>query len=193
MRKVVFMDKKIIAVTALAFLCLGYVPGNAQVVNDVIQTLAPAVPADRSKAVGTSDLFFDPLTPDPSALPSRSDLPVPANLYDNQRAWCYTGIIKNKTGYEVSLPSENSTGTLTIPPHSWIEYTMWTWRTAVTAYYDGKPFYCLKLVADPRAYPFMCSKYDFMAEIVKPEPVSQPANKYKPMKKRKRLKKESKA
>jgi hypothetical protein len=177
------MDKKIIAVTALAFLCLASVPGNAQVVNDVVQTVAPMVSPDRSKAVGTSDLFFDPLTPDPSALPSRSDFPVPANLYDNQRARCYTGIIKNKTGYEVSLPSENSDATLIIPPHSFIEYTMWTWRTAVTAYHDGKPFYCLKLVADPRAYPFMCSQYDFMAEIVKPEPA---AGKYKPMKKRQR-------
>ena len=39
----------------------------------------------------------------------------------------------------------------------------------VTAYHDGKPFYCLKLWADPGEYPFMCEKYDFMAEIVKPE------------------------
>ena len=78
------MDKKIIAVTALAFLCLGYVPGNAQVANDVIQTSAPVVSTDRSKAVGTGDLFFDPLTPDVSALPGRSDLPVPANLRNNQ-------------------------------------------------------------------------------------------------------------
>jgi hypothetical protein len=184
------MDKKIIVVTALAFLCLGYVAAHAQVANDVFQTSAPVVPADRSKAVGTGDLFFDPLTPDPSALPGGGVLPVPANLRDNQRARRYTGIIKNKTRYEVSVPSENSDATLVIPPHSWIEYTMWTWRTAVTAYHDGKPFYCLKLVADPRAHPFMCEKYDFMAEIVKPEP---PAGKYKPMKKRKRLKKESKA
>jgi hypothetical protein len=185
------MNKKTIAVAALAFLCLGYVPAHAQVTNDVIQTSAPVVPVDRSKAVGTSDLFFDPLTPDPSALPSRSELPVPQNLRDNQRARRYTGIIKNKTGYEVSVPSENSDGTLVIPPHSWIEYTMWTWRTAVTAYYDGKPFYCLKLVADPRAHAFMCSKYDFMAEIVKPEP--EPS-KYKPMKKRKyRVKKQPQA
>ncbi len=39
----------------------------------------------------------------------------------------------------------------------------------MTAYHDGKPFYCLKLFADPSEYPFMCKKYDFMAEIVKPE------------------------
>ena len=184
------MDKKIIAVTALAFLCLGYVPGNAQVTNDVIQTSAPVIPTDRSKAVGTGDLFFDPLTPDPSALPGGGVLPVPANLRDNERARRYTGIIKNKTRYEVSIPSENSDATLVIPQHSFIEYTMWTRRANVTAYHDGKPFYCLKLLADPNEFPFMCSKYDFMAEIVKPEPA---AGKYKPMKKRKyRVKKQPK-
>jgi hypothetical protein len=100
----------------------------------------------------------------------------------------YTGIIKNTTRYEVSIPSENSGGTLVIPPHGWIEYTIWTHTVDVTAYHDGKPFYCLKLSARPQGYPFMCKKYDFMAEIVKGEAVGYPAGKYKPMKKRKRLK-----
>ncbi|MBU4231156.1 MAG: hypothetical protein KKD99_08235 [Proteobacteria bacterium] len=177
------MNKKIIAVAALAFLCLGYVAANAQGAGDYSRTPAPAVSTGASKAVGTTDLFFDPLTPDPSALPGGGVLPVPANLRDNETPRRYTGIIKNKTRYEVSLPSENSDGTLVIPPHSWIEYTMWTRRANVTAYHDGKPFYCLKLYADPREYPFMCEKYDFMAEIVKPEPA---AGKYKPMKKRQR-------
>jgi len=103
----------------------------------------------------------------------------------------YTGIIKNKTRYEVSIPSENSDGTLVIPPNSWIEYTIWTHQSDVTAYYEGKPFYCLKLSAHPKEYPFMCKKYDFMAEIVKPEPAG--AGKYKPMKKRKRVKKQTEA
>jgi hypothetical protein len=102
----------------------------------------------------------------------------------------YTGIIKNQTRYEVSIPSENSDVTLLIPPHGWIEYTIWTHNADVTAYHDGKPFYCLKLAAQPKQYPFMCNKYDFMAEIVKPEAAGQPAGKYKPMKKRKRLKRE---
>jgi hypothetical protein len=58
----------------------------------------------------------------------------------------------------------------------------------VTAYHDGKPFYCLKLSAHPKEYPFMCKQYDFMAEIVKPEPVRR----YQPGKKkmRKRVKKQ---
>jgi len=101
----------------------------------------------------------------------------------------YTGIIKNQTRYEVSIPSENSNGTLVIPPNSWIEYTIWTHQADVTAYNDGKPFYCLKLAAHPQEYPFMCKKYDFMAEIVKAEP----SGKYKPMKKRKRIKKKTQA
>jgi hypothetical protein len=100
----------------------------------------------------------------------------------------YTGIIKNKTKYEVSIPSENSDGTLVIPPKGWIEYTIWTHQADVTAYHNGKPFHCLKLSAHPQEYPFMCKKYDFMAEIVKPEPT----RKYKPMKKRKRFKKKPK-
>jgi hypothetical protein len=110
--------------------------------------------------------------------------PVTTEILDGV---AYTGIIKNKTKYEVSIPSENSDGTLVIPPHGWIEYIIWAHNADVTAYRDGKPFYCLKLVAHPQEYPFMCKKYDFMAEIVKPEP----AGKYKPMKKRKRLKKKS--
>jgi hypothetical protein len=176
------MNKTIIAVAAIAFLGVGYFGDVAQGAGEY--NLAPAKAAANKglPQVGAGDLVFDPLTPDPSALPGRGVLPVPANLYYNETARRYTGIIKNKTRYEVSVPSENSDGTLVIPPHSWIEYTMWTRRAKVTAFHDGKPFYCLTLVADPKEYPFMCSKYDFMAEIVKPEP----KGKYKPMKKRKR-------
>jgi hypothetical protein len=180
------MNKKIIALTALAFLCLGYVAANAQGVGDYGRIISPAVSPDATRAVGRGDLMFDPLTPDVSALPGRGELPVPANLRENERARKYTGIIKNKTRYEVSVPSESSDATLIIPPHSWVEYTIWTRRANVTAFHDGKPFYCLKLWADPSEYPFMCKQYDFVAEIVKPEP----AGKYKPMKKRKRLKKQ---
>ena len=119
--------------------------------------------------------------------PSQGALPAVAPVPDGV---AYKGIIKNKTRYEVSIPSENSDGTLIVPANSWIEYTIWTHQADVTAYRDGKPFHCLKLVANPKQYPFMCEKYDFMAEIVKPEP----AGKYKPMKKRKyRVKKRTEA
>ena len=184
------MNKTIIAVAAIAFWGFGYFGGVAQGAGEY--DLAPAQEAANKglPQVGAGDLVFDPLTPDASALPGRDTLPFPANLRNNETARRYTGIIKNKTRYEVSLPSENSDATLVIPPHSWIEYTMWTRRAKVTAYHDGKPFYCLVLFADLKEYPFMCSKYDFMAEIVKPEP----ARKYKPMKKRKyRVKKQSNA
>jgi hypothetical protein len=183
------MDKKIIAVAALSFWCFGYLGANAQGAGDYSRAPSTAAANSGLPAVGTSDLVFDPVTPDASALPDRRDLPFPANLRRNETARRYIGIIKNKTRYEVSVPSENSDATLVIPPHGWIEYTMWTRRANVTAYHDGKPFYCLNLVAHLKEYPFMCSKYDFMAEIVKPEP----AGKYKPMKKRKRVKKQTQA
>jgi hypothetical protein len=184
------MNKTIIAVAALVLWGVGYLGGVAQGAGDYDQGPAKAAANRGLPAVGTGDLVFDPLTPDASALPGRGELPVPANLRWNETARRYTGIIKNKTNYEVSLPSENSDATLVIPPHSWIEYTMWTRRAKVTAYHDGKPFYCLALYADPHEYPFMCNKYDFMAEIVKPEP----SGKYKPMKKRKyRAKKQTQA
>ena len=157
------MNKTIIVVAAIAFCCFGY---------------AGSTPVD---ARGTGDLMFVPGAIDPAALPDIGDLPFPADLRAQESARKYTGIIKNKTRYEVSVPSENSDATLIIPPNSWIEYSMWTRVTDVTAYHDGKPFYCLKLCANPCEYPFMCKKYDFMAEIVKPEP----GRKYKPMKKRK--------
>ena len=110
------MDKKIIAVAAIAFWGFGYLGGMAQGAGDYGLGQSPPVAANASRTVGTGDLVFDPLTPDPSALPGLGELPVPANLRDNERARRYTGIIKNKTRFEVSVPSENSDATLTIPP-----------------------------------------------------------------------------
>ncbi len=97
----------------------------------------------------------------------------------------YTGIIKNCTRYEVSIPSENSLGTVTIPPFGWIEYITWAQKTDVTAYRDGQPFYCLKIQAKPQQFPYMCKKYDFMEEIVKPEPCTTAPTKLKRRIKRK--------
>jgi hypothetical protein len=104
----------------------------------------------------------------------------------------YIGIIKNKTRYDVSIPSGNSDATLVVPAHGWIEYIVWTPMFPLDAYYNGKPIWCDNVSVTPGKYQYMCSKYDFMAEIVKPEPVGQPTGKYKPMKKRKRLKKQVK-
>jgi hypothetical protein len=101
----------------------------------------------------------------------------------------YTGIIKNRTRYQVSIPSDNSDATLIIPPYGWIEYTIWTHKFDVAAYHNGDPFYCLKLVAHPQEYTFKCKKYDFMAEIVKPEPVRR----YKPVRKKRIKKRRQKA
>jgi hypothetical protein len=94
----------------------------------------------------------------------------------------YIGIIKNKTRYEVSIPSDNSGATLVVPPNGWIEYIVWSSKLQLDAYHNGKPIWCGNVSVTPGKYQYMCKKYDFMAEIVKPEPVV----KRKPIKKKKR-------
>jgi len=94
----------------------------------------------------------------------------------------YIGIIKNKTRHDVSIPSGNSGATLVVPAQGWIEYIAWSPMIPLDAYYNGKPIWCDNVSVTPGKYQYMCKKYDFMAEIVKPEPVG----KSKPMKKRQR-------
>jgi hypothetical protein len=110
---------------------------------------------------------------DPGALPQLGDLPKAPPSMINPRPRKYTGIIKNNTKYEVSIPSRNSDGTLTIPPYGWIEYISWKKNFDLTVYSDGQPFYCLNIAADPRNYQYACKCYDFIAEITKPEPVEK--------------------
>ena len=155
------MNKTVIAVVAIAFWGFGYHGGVAQGAGGY--NLAPATEAADSglPQVGATGLVFDPLTPEAAAIPELRDFPYPSNIKRRAPARRYTGIIKNKTRYEVSVPSENSDATLVIPPHSWIEYTMWTQHADVTAYRNGKPFYCLTLLANPQAYPFMCKQIRF--------------------------------
>jgi hypothetical protein len=156
------MNKTFITIAAMLIFCLGWT-GTSQAENAYEMNKASMA----SNEAGQSGLVFDPLNIDGSALPQMRDLPAPPI----QPAKAYTGIIKNKTKYEVSIPSRNSDATIIIPPHSWVEYTAWNSYFGLTAYHDGKPFYCLNICAHPRNYPFMCKKYDFMAEIVKEEPV----------------------
>jgi len=130
---------------------------------------------------------FDPFEIDKAALPDLRDLPQPANINPSGPPRKYTGIIKNKTAYEVSVPSENSGGVVIIPARGWTEFVSYERRFSLTAYHDGKPFYCMNIKADPRTYAFMCDKYDFVVEIVKPEP-----KKPKVIRKMKRYKKKPK-
>jgi hypothetical protein len=94
----------------------------------------------------------------------------------------YIGIIKNKTRYDVSIPSDNSGGTLVVPAQGWIEYITWSSKFPLDAYFNGKPIWCDNVSVTPGKYQYMCKKYDFMVEIVKPEPVVKPT----PLKKKKR-------
>jgi hypothetical protein len=187
----VSMDKKIMVVAAIAFWCIGCVAGTPQGDSDVRRAPFSTLAASGPDAAGTGDPVFDPGAIDETALPDLRDLPMPAALKKQPAARRYTGIIKNNTRYEVYVPSENSEASLAIPAHGWIEYTAWTQRFNVSVYREGKPFYCLKIMVQPQDYPFMCNKYDFMAEIVKPEPA--PVEKPKPVKKKRRLKRTPKS
>ena len=112
-----------------------------------------------------------------------TDAPGFATGQDNYNR--YIGVIKNQTRYEVSVPSRNSDATLIIPARGFIEYISYEKDFDVTVYRDGKPFYCLKINAQPHEYAFMCKKdYDFIAEIVKSEPAAKGAKygKYRKMK-----------
>ena len=82
----------------------------------------------------------------------------------------YTGIIKNNTACDFSLPSQNSMGTLIVPARGWIEFVVWDPKFDVVPYYDGKPFGCQKVAVTPKAFAYMCKNYDFMVEINGPGP-----------------------
>ena len=174
------MKKTIICLVTMVCLGLAGIIDLTQA-GDPNAASAPMIkPGPGSQVVGTGQegLYFEPL-PDENALPSVRDLPVPQRF--NKVARQYTGVIKNRTNYEVSVPSRNSGATLIIPARGFIEYVSYEKNFDVTVYRDGKPFYCLKINAHPREYAFMCKNdYDFIAEIVKPEPVAKA--KYRKMK-----------
>jgi hypothetical protein len=120
---------------------------------------------------------------DPTALKELDEVGIGSTRsVTNKRA--YTGIIRNMTKHEFAVPSQNSQGTLLIPPRGWIEYTVWDPHVKFSPYLDGKPYRCFSMMVKPKAYEFMCSKYDFMAVI---EPKEQPEE-YKKYKKRVRKK-----
>lgn len=117
----------------------------------------------------------------PSALPI---LRKPSLKGDTQQ---YTGIIRNKTKTDITVPSQNSAATLTVPAGGWIEYTIWRPRTKFTAYLVGNPIRCFNICVKPKCYPFMCKDYDFMAVIDAPEKPEY----YKKYKKRVRKKRKA--
>lgn len=170
------MDRKIICLLICLGLLLGgcitpgsSVPPGSSVRQGHELVASTDQPSLAANVGAENDLVFNPREVE-SALPEMRDMPLPSSMKKNQPSRLYTGIIKNKTNYDVSVPSGNSGSTLTIPAKGWIEYSAWTRRFELTAYHNGKPFYCMKIVAEPRSQPFMCKKYDFMMEIVKPEP-----------------------
>lgn len=101
----------------------------------------------------------------------------------------YTGIIKNNTSCDFSLPSQNSLGTLIVPARGWIEFVAWDPKFDVIPYHNGKPFGCQKVSVTAKAFPYMCREYDFIVEINGPCPYSTEKQYYQKYKKRVRKKK----
>jgi hypothetical protein len=125
---------------------------------------------------------FAPFDLDILGVPDARDLPRPPAF--TKVAHQFVGVIKNKTSHDVSVPSANSGATIIIPARGFVEYTIWNKHADVTVYYDGKPYYCLKITAYPKNYEYMCKRYDFMAEIVREEPTPKPSKMKKRIKKR---------
>ena len=96
----------------------------------------------------------------------------------------YTGVIKNNSSHDISVPSENSLGTLIVPARGWIEFVVWDPRFHLIPYLDGQPYGCQNVRVQPHAFPFMCKDYDFLVEINMREPVPSKKDYYRKLKKR---------
>ena len=150
------MNKKLILLIAVMVVALGCAqPGQFR------QGSSP-------DPVPSPPLVFDPI--DPAALPEVQDLPQSVTWNKPNLSRPYTGIIKNTTGYDLEVPSKNSSAALPLPAKGYIEYKAWQQKFDLTVYRDGKPFYCLKIEAHLGEYPYMCSRYDFLAEVVAAKP-----------------------
>ncbi len=100
----------------------------------------------------------------------------------------YTGVIKNNTACEFSIPSQNSMGTLIVPARGWIEYVVWDPKFEVIPYYKGNPFGCQWVTVTPKGFAYMWKNYDFMVEINGPGPCPAEEPGYQKYKKRVRRK-----
>jgi len=101
---------------------------------------------------------------DPTALPELEEFGLGSHrLKSRKRA--YTGVIRNMTGHELTVPSQNSQGTIIIPPRGWVEYTVWDPIVTFSPYLDGEPYRCFTIKPKVKAYELMCKHYDFMAII----------------------------
>lgn len=115
---------------------------------------------------------------DPTALPELDEIAPFSTRAKGKRA--YTGVIRNMTNHELSVPSQNSQATLIIPPKGWIEYTAWEPMVIFSPYLGGQPYRCFRIKPKVKAYEFMCKNYDFMAII----PAAEKPKLYKKYKKR---------
>jgi hypothetical protein len=83
----------------------------------------------------------------------------------------YTGMIINKTGRDVSFPSQNSGAALIVPARGSLEYTAWSPDFDLVGYVNGRAFFCQKIRVGGQKISYRCKTYDFMAEIKRPRPL----------------------
>ncbi|MBM4295035.1 MAG: hypothetical protein FJ126_09065 [Deltaproteobacteria bacterium] len=135
--------------------------------------------ANKSTSSGFMDAIRVIREIDEKALPEFGQLPTPSVRPREKPVKPYTGIIKNNTRHDLSVPSHNSDATVIVPARGYVEYTVWSPTFEFTAFRAGDPYHCFRGKVDPKAFQFMCKKYDFMAVIQKEDPPV-----YKKLKKR---------
>ncbi len=132
-------------------------------------------------------VFFDALEMlkgKESVLPKLEDLPVPnPELVKSKKTKAYTGVIRNFTNVDLTLPSDNSSATLVVPARGYLEYVSWSPSFQLTAYCQGQPYCRQTIRVAPKRYAFLSKSYDFLVDIKPDKPKAAPKQK-KSLKKR---------
>lgn len=185
------MDKRILALSIAILLCLGCAQTShyEEILYEDGKLKKYAYVDDTKGGKGDSSVFLDAVEiikrQDSTAFPDPQDLPLPQyNLKKWARTRSYTGLIKNYSRHEVSIPSANSSAAVVVPARDWreysaIEYTVWSPAVNLQGFVDGQVVYQQKLVAQPKKFQYMGKYYDFVAEIKPPQPEPKAKPKYK--------------
>jgi hypothetical protein len=88
----------------------------------------------------------------------------------------YVGLIRNFSALNISIPSDDSSATLILPPQGQLEYTVWKPNVAIFGYVEGRQVYYKNIRIGPKKYTFFGKNYDFLAEVCPeiPDPVILP-------------------
>ena len=88
----------------------------------------------------------------------------------------YVGLIRNFSALNISIPSDDSSATLILPPQGQLEYTVWKPNVDIFGYVEGRQVYYKNIRIEPKKYTFFGKSYDFLAEVCPeiPDPVILP-------------------